>query len=59
MIWIAHQIQLNLTGRVIDTIDPSQADAILQSIMATGKIADGEYSFEVSILSEDDQVLAF
>ena len=49
---------IELTGRVIDTIDPSQADAILQSIMATGKIADGEYTFEVSILSEDDQVLA-
>ena len=49
---------VELTGRVIDTMDPSQADAILQSIMATGKIADGEYTFEVSILSEDDQVLA-
>ena len=49
---------IELTGRVIDTIDPSEADAILQSIMATGKIADGEYTFEVSILSEDDQVLA-
>ena len=49
---------IELTGRVIDTIDPSQADAVLQSIMATGKIADGEYTFEVSILSEDDQVLA-
>ena len=49
---------IELTGRVIDTMDPSQADAILQSIMATGKIADGEYTFEVSILSEDDQVLA-
>ena len=48
---------IELTGRVIDTIDPSQADAVLQSIMATGKIADGEYTFEVSILSEDDQVL--
>ena len=48
---------IELTGRVIDTIDPSQADAVLQSIMATGQIADGEYTFEVSILSEDDQVL--
>ena len=48
---------IELTGRVIDTIDPSQADAVLQSIMATGQIADGEYTFEVSILSEDDQIL--
>ena len=48
---------IEVTGRVIDTIDPSQADAVLQSIMATGQIADGEYTFEVSILSEDDQVL--
>ena len=48
---------IELTGRVIDTIDPSQADAVLQSIMATGQITDGQYTFEVSILSEDDQVL--
>ena len=49
---------IELTGHVIDILDPSQVDAILQSVMATGQIADGEYSFEVTILSENDQVLA-
>ena len=44
-------------GQVIDSIDPTQADAILQSILATGQLADGEYSFEVEILSDDDQIL--
>ena len=49
---------IELTGNVIDILDPGQVDAILQSVMATGQIADGEYSFEVTILSENDQVLA-
>jgi len=49
---------IELTGQVIETLDPSQADAILQSIITTGKIADGEYTFQVNILSEDDQILA-
>ena len=35
-----------------------QADAIMQSIFTTGQIADGEYTFEIVILSENDQVLA-
>ena len=48
---------IELSGRVIERLDPSQADAILQSVMTTGKIADGEYTFEVQILSENDQVL--
>ena len=30
----------------------------MQSIFATGQIADGEYTFEIVILSENDQVLA-
>ncbi len=49
---------IELTGHVIESLDPTQADAILQSIITTGKIADGEYTFQVNILSEDDQVLA-
>ena len=49
---------IELTGQVIESLDPSQADAILQSVITTGKIADGEYTFQVNILSEDDQVLA-
>jgi len=49
---------ISLSGQVIDRLDPSQADAILQSIITTGKIADGEYTFLVNIMSEDDQILA-
>ena len=40
-----------LEGDVIESLDPSQVDAILQSILASGKIADGEYTFEIKIKS--------
>ena len=49
---------IELTGQVIESLDPSQADAILQSVLTTGKIADGEYTFGIQILSDNDQVLA-
>ena len=49
---------IELTGQVLETLDPSQADAILQSVITTGKIADGEYNFQVNILSDADQILA-
>ena len=49
---------IELNGEVIELLDPLQAEAIMQSIFATGQIADGEYTFEIVILSENDQVLA-
>ena len=49
---------IELNGDVIEFLDPTQADAIMQSIFATGQIVDGEYSFEIVILSDNDQVLA-
>ena len=49
---------VDLNGNIIAILDPSQADAIMQSVLTTGQIADGEYTFEVVILSENDQVLA-
>ena len=49
---------IQLGGQVTESLDPSQADAILQSVLATGRIADGEYTFAIEILSENDQVLA-
>ena len=49
---------IELSGQVLDRLDPNQADAILQSIITTGKIADGEYTFQVNILSDSDQILA-
>ncbi len=49
---------IELSGNIIEILEPTQVEAILQSVMATGQIADGEYSFEVSVLSENDQILA-
>ena len=49
---------IDLTGSIIEILSPNEVEAILQSVLATGQIADGEYSFEVSILSENDNVLA-
>ena len=49
---------LELTGRVLQSLNPDQSDAILQSVITTGKIADGEYTFQVNILSENDDILA-
>jgi hypothetical protein len=49
---------IELSGQVIESLDPMQADAILQSVMTTGKIADGEYTFSIQVLSDNDQVLA-
>ena len=40
-----------LEGDVVESLDPTQADAILQSVLAGGKIADGEYTFEIEIRS--------
>lgn len=49
---------LELTGQVLQSLNPDQSDAILQSVITTGKIADGEYTFQVNILSENDDILA-
>ena len=49
---------IELTGQVIESLDPSQADAILQSVLTTGRIADGDYTFEIQVKSESDQVYA-
>ncbi len=44
-----------LSGRVIESLDPMQADAILQSILASGRIAAGQYTFEVQVLSGETE----
>ena len=49
---------IQIAGQVVDRLDPSQVDAILQSILASGKIADGEYTFEIQIQSVSGQILA-
>ena len=49
---------IQITGQVVERLDPSQVNAILQSILASGKIADGEYTFEIQIQSVSGQILA-
>ena len=49
---------IELVGQVLESLDPMQADAILQSVLTTGKIADGQYTFSIQILSDNNQVLA-
>ena len=49
---------IELKGQVIGRLDPSEAEILMQSVMTTGKIPDGEYTFEVNILSANDQILA-
>ena len=49
---------IQIVGQVVDRLDPSQVDAILQSILASGKIADGEYTFEIQIQSVSGEMLA-
>ena len=49
---------IQLGGQLTESLDPSQADAILQSVLATGTIAAGEYTFSIEILSSSDQILA-
>ena len=49
---------IQLGGQLTESLDPSQADAILQSVLATGSIAAGEYTFSIEILSSSDQILA-
>tara|TARA_Y100001970_G_scaffold289601_1_gene420530 strand:- start:1197 stop:2366 length:1170 start_codon:yes stop_codon:yes gene_type:complete len=46
--------QITLTGRMEESLDPTKADAILQSILSSGKISDGQYTFSVKILSAEN-----
>jgi len=41
--------------RSLETINPGKYDNILSSIMTTGKLPDGEYRFELKILSGESQ----
>ncbi|MDC0480109.1 hypothetical protein OAN76_01335 [Candidatus Marinimicrobia bacterium] len=47
--------QIELTGQVIESLNPTQADAILQSVVTTGRIADGEYTFEIQVKDENGE----
>jgi len=50
-----------LSVSINDMIDPSQFDQILSSVITTGRLADGTYTFEVQVYSgssEDDLALS-
>lgn len=48
---------LQLTGETFESLDPNEAEAILQSVVTTGKIPDGEYTFKIEILDETGNVV--
>ena len=49
---------LELSGSVENSLDPQQAEAIIQSILASGKIADGEYKFLIQVEDMSGNALA-
>ena len=42
---------VNISAQVIDKIDPVKFDQLLAAILTTGRLADGEYIFEVEVFS--------
>ena len=54
--------QIELTGSLEDVLDPMIAEAIMQTILTSGKLSDGEYTFSVIIeagLTEDELSIIF
>jgi len=54
--------QIELTGGLEDVLDPTVAEAIMQTILSSGKLSDGEYTFSVIIeagLTEDELSIVF
>ena len=41
--------QIELQGQLIDVLDPALSEAIMQTILTSGKLSDGQYTFSVSI----------
>ena len=48
--------QIELKGQLIDVLDPSLSEAIMQTIMTSGKLSDGQYTFSVSVFGGLDEV---
>lgn len=49
--------QIELKGRLVDVLDPALSEAIMQTILTSGKLSDGQYKFSVSVfggLEEDN-----
>ena len=49
--------QIELKGQLIDVLDPALSEAIMQTILTSGKLSDGHFTFSVSVfavLEEDN-----
>ena len=54
--------QIELQGQLIEVLDPGLSEAIMQTIMTSGKLSDGQYTFSVSVfggLNENDLSMVF
>ena len=54
--------QVEISGNLLETLDPLLSDAILQSVLMSGKLPDGEYTFSVKInagLSQENMTTVF
>ena len=47
--------QIELKGQLIDVLDPALSEAIMQTILTSGKLSDGQYTFSVSVFGGLDQ----
>jgi len=43
--------QIELQGQLIEVLDPALSEAIMQTILTSGKLSDGQYTFSVSIFA--------
>ena len=49
--------QIELKGQLIEVLDPALSEAIMQTILTSGKLSDGQYTFSVAVfggLEEDN-----
>ena len=54
--------QIELQGQLIEVLDPGLSEAIMQTILTSGKLSDGQYTFSVRVyggLNENDLTMVF
>lgn len=47
--------QIELKGQLIDVLDPALSEAIMQTVLTSGKLSDGQYTFSVSVFGGLDE----
>jgi hypothetical protein len=47
--------QIELKGQLIEVLDPALSEAIMQTILTSGKLSDGQYTFSVSVFGGLDE----